>query len=184
MKSVQRIFKRGAFEQMSGLTIHFHKSEIFLFGDVVHKANIYQEIFTCELKEVPLKYLGVPVSSIRIRNKHWKMVTEEIEKWCGCLQGRLLNIASRVTLVQSCLTNMLLFMISFYPIPVGVKKKGDFYRASLVWQADEDKEISFGLLEHMLSTKRSRGSEIINLELMNKALLAKWFWKLETETGL
>ena len=28
------------------------------------------------------------------------------------------------------------------------------------------------------------GLGIINLEIMNKALLAKWFWKLEIEDGL
>lgn len=39
-------------------------------------------------------------------------------------------------------------------------------------------------MEHLPPTKRSRGLGILNLEPMNKALLAKWFWKLETETGL
>ena len=49
------------FEQMSGLTINFHKSEIFLFREVVEKARLHQEIFTSELGEVPLEYLGVPL---------------------------------------------------------------------------------------------------------------------------
>ena len=34
-----------AFEQMSGLKINFHKSELMLFGDAVHKQKIYQEFF-------------------------------------------------------------------------------------------------------------------------------------------
>lgn len=44
----------------------------------------------------------------------------------------------RITLVQARLTNIPLFMMSFYPIPKGVIKKVDFYRARLVWQEDED----------------------------------------------
>lgn len=65
------IWNSSFFEQMSRLTINFHKSEIFLFGEVIEKARLHQAIFTCELGEVPLEYLGVPVSSIQIRNKHW-----------------------------------------------------------------------------------------------------------------
>lgn len=63
-------FILSAFEQMSGLTINFHKSELFLFGEAVEKASLYQEIFTCELGSLPLKYLGIPVSNFRIRNEH------------------------------------------------------------------------------------------------------------------
>lgn len=35
----------------------------------------------------------------------------------------------------------------------------------------------------MLPTKNQRGLGILNLELVNEVLLAKWFWKLETEDG-
>lgn len=100
---------------------------------------LYQEIFTCALGSMPLKYLGLPVSDTRVSNKMWKIMTEKIEKRCACWQGRLLNIAGRVTLVQSCLTNIPIYMMSFYPLPAGIKKKVDFYRARLVWQADIDK---------------------------------------------
>ena len=31
-------------------------------------------------------------------------------------------------------------MMSFYPMPVGERKKADVYRARLVWQEDEDKK--------------------------------------------
>lgn len=66
---------------------------------------------------------------------------KKIEKSCACWQGKLLgSIAGRITLVQVFLTNMPLFMMSFYPIPVGILKKVDFFRARMVWQADEDKK--------------------------------------------
>ena len=89
---------------------------------------------------MPLKYLGLPVHDKRISNGMWRNVTEKIEKRCACWQGRLLNIAGRVTLVQSCLTNIPIYMMSFYLLPVGVRKKVDFFRARLVWQAEEDKK--------------------------------------------
>lgn len=178
-------FILSAFEQMSGLSINFHKSEIFLFGEAKEKADLYQEIFTCQKGELPLKYLGLPVSDVRLRNKFWKGVTEKIEKRCACWQGRLLNMAGRVTLVQACLSNIPIYMMSFYPLHVGVRKKADFFRARLVWQENEDKK-----KYHLVNWKtcclpRSMGGlGILNLEIMNKALLAKWLWKLETEEGM
>lgn len=89
---------------------------------------------------MPFKYLGLSVSDVRLGNKFWKGVTEKVEKRCSCWQGRLLNMAEKVTLVQSSLSNVSMFMMSFYPLPVGVRKKADFYRARLVWQENEDKK--------------------------------------------
>lgn len=105
---------------MSGLKINFHKSELMLFGKAKKKQDLYQEILTCKMGVIPIKYLGMLVSDSRHRNK---------------LLG---SIAGRITLVQACLTNIPLFMMYFYPIPKGVIKKVDFYRARLVWQEDDN----------------------------------------------
>lgn len=48
------------FEQMSGLKINFHKSELFLFGEAANKKQEYSKIFTCPVGDLPLKYLGIP----------------------------------------------------------------------------------------------------------------------------
>lgn len=94
----------------------------------------------------------------------------------------MLNIAGRITLVQSRLTNIPLFMMSFYPLHVGIRKKTDFYRA--VWQEDENKKNHLVNWKTCFLPKQQGGLGILNLDLMNKALLAKWFWRLETENGL
>jgi hypothetical protein len=47
------------FEQMSGLKINFHKSEIFCLGKAVEKEMWYADIFTCPHSCLPMKYLGV-----------------------------------------------------------------------------------------------------------------------------
>lgn len=149
---------------------------IFLFGEVVNRAALYQEIFNYELSYVPLKYLGLHV---------WKLVIEKIEKKCACWQGRLLNIAGRITVVQPFLTNTPLFTMSFYPIPDGIRKKADFLE--LGWFGGPlkiRKKISSSKLGNLLYAKARGGLGILNLQLFNKALLAKWFWKLEIESGL
>ena len=176
----------GAFEQMSGLKINFHKSDLLLFVKAREKQMIYQEILTCKMGDLPIKYLGMPVSENRIRNSQWDCVTDKIEKRCGCWQGKLLgSIAGRITLVQACLTNIPLFMMSFYVVPKGIIKKADFFRSRMVWQEDENvKKYHLVNWKDCCLPKDMSGLGILNLEIMNIALLAKWFWKMENEKGL
>jgi hypothetical protein len=49
------------FEQISGLKINFHKSEIYCLGAAKEKAQYYSEIFTFPVADLPMKYLGMPI---------------------------------------------------------------------------------------------------------------------------
>jgi hypothetical protein len=60
------------FEQLSGLKINFHKSEIFCFGKAKDYENEYKQIFGCEAGSLPFKYLGIPVHYRKLLNKEWK----------------------------------------------------------------------------------------------------------------
>ena len=42
-----------AFEQVSGLKINYHKSELFCFGKAIEEEHQYQQIFGCK-KGVPV----------------------------------------------------------------------------------------------------------------------------------
>jgi hypothetical protein len=55
------------YEQMSELKINFKKSEVLLIGCDNTLALQYANIFNCQIGLFPLKYLGVPISAIRLR---------------------------------------------------------------------------------------------------------------------
>lgn len=42
-------FNLCLFEQLSGLKINFHKSEVFCLGEATDRQDSYAEIFTCKL---------------------------------------------------------------------------------------------------------------------------------------
>jgi hypothetical protein len=44
----------AVFEQLSGLKINFHKSELFCFGDAQDDAAIYAELFGCGQGQFPI----------------------------------------------------------------------------------------------------------------------------------
>jgi hypothetical protein len=61
-------FILGLFEQMSGLKINFHKSEVYCMGAAKERQEVFESIFTCQSKELPMKYLGIPIDEKRIKN--------------------------------------------------------------------------------------------------------------------
>jgi hypothetical protein len=56
------------FEQLSGLKINFHKSEIFCFGDAKEHEQAYLDLFGCKAGVYPFRYLGIPMHFRKLRN--------------------------------------------------------------------------------------------------------------------
>lgn len=127
------------FEQLSGLKINFHKSEIFCLGEAKEKVQEYKEIFSCKEVYLPLRYLGLPVDDKRLSNAQWGHAEEKIEKRMAGWIGNLLSIGDRVTLVNSCLSSIPLFMLSFLEAPKGVLKNMNSSRSRMVWQESQEK---------------------------------------------
>jgi hypothetical protein len=69
-----------AFEQLSGLKINFHKSEIFYFGEAKNYESQYMELFGCNPDSFPIRYLGIPIHFRKLSNSDWLKIQERFEK--------------------------------------------------------------------------------------------------------
>jgi hypothetical protein len=69
-----------AFEELSGLKINFHKSEIFCFGEAKEVEHTYSQLFGCKVGSYPFKYLGIPMQVTKLKNADWNVLLERIEK--------------------------------------------------------------------------------------------------------
>jgi hypothetical protein len=113
-----------AFEQFSALKINFHKSEMFYFGDAKNYENIYSQLFGCQIGAYPFSYLGIPVQykknlTIKIRKELNNALKKKLSSW----KGKLLSVGGRLVFINSVLTSMVLFMLSFFNVPRGVVEK-------------------------------------------------------------
>jgi hypothetical protein len=54
------------FKNISGLKINFHKSEIYCFGKAMEIEDLYADIFTCPIGNLPIKYLGLPIDNKKL----------------------------------------------------------------------------------------------------------------------
>ena len=87
-----------------------------------------------------MRYLGIPIHYRRLTNAEWKEVEERLQKRLGSWKGKLLTVGSRLVLINSVLTNLVLYMLSFFLVPKGVRKRLDYYRSRFFWQVDSEKK--------------------------------------------
>ena len=89
-----------------------------------------------------------------------------------------------LTLINSVLSSLPIYMMSFFEIPKGVRKKLDYFRSHFFWQCDEHKR-KYRLFKWniLCQPKDQRGLGIQNLDLKNIALLSKWLYRLLTTDG-
>ncbi|WVZ53559.1 hypothetical protein U9M48_004482, partial [Paspalum notatum var. saurae] len=155
------------FEKLSGLKINFHKSEIFCVGQAKECENAYSEVFGCKSGSFPFRYLGLPMHYRKLRNSEWRHIEERFEKQLIGWKGKLLSVGGRLVLINSVLSSLPMFMLSFFAIPKGHKKKYHLIK----W-------------DQIRQPKEQGGLGIIDLEVQNKCLLSKWLYKLANENGI
>jgi hypothetical protein len=64
------------FEQLSGIKIIFHKSEIFCFGEAKEMQDEYSNIFGCQCGTYPFRYLGIHIYHRKLSNNDWKIIEQ------------------------------------------------------------------------------------------------------------
>jgi hypothetical protein len=173
------------FEQLSGLKINYHKSELYCFGKAVEVRDQYRNIFGCEIGSLPFKYLGIPIHYRKLLNKEWKTVEDRFDGKLGAWVAKMLSYGDRLVLINSVLTSLPMFMLSFFDIPKGVRKRLDYYRSRFFWQSNQQKR-KYRLTKWNIvcRPKDQGGLGIEVLEIKNKCLLSKWIFKLLTEEGV
>jgi hypothetical protein len=172
----------STFEQLSGLKINFHKSELYCYGAAKNFEHDYARLFGCKTGNTPFKYLGIPMHHMKLSNKDWIIIEEKFQKKLSSWKGKLLSVGGRLVLINSVLA---MYMLSFFVLPKGVLRKLDYYRSRFYWQCDEHKK-KYRLTKWSIlcRPKDCGGLGIQNLEIQNRCLLSKWLFKLINEEGI
>jgi hypothetical protein len=90
-----------------------------------------------------------------------------------------------LVLINSVLTGLPMFMLSFFEVSKGVREKIEYYRSRFYWQNDnQKKKYKLTKWSILCQPKDQGGLGIQNIELQNQCLLSKWLFKLINEDGL
>jgi hypothetical protein len=94
----------------------------------------------CASGSLPLRYLGILTRHRMLCNSEWNPVKNQFAAKLGCWRGKMLSYGDRLIPINSILTSLPMFMLSFLEIPKGVRKRLNFYRPRFFWQYDEHKK--------------------------------------------
>jgi hypothetical protein len=76
---------------LSGLKINFHKSEVFVFGVSQKEKEEMENNLNCVLGELPMKYLGIPVSDNHLNINAFSPILQKMLKRLDPWKGRFLT---------------------------------------------------------------------------------------------
>jgi hypothetical protein len=63
----------------------------------------------------------------KLYNSDSKIIEERIEKKLSSWKGKYLYVDERLVLINSVLTSLTMFMLSFFEVPKGVLEKIDYF---------------------------------------------------------
>jgi hypothetical protein len=115
------------FDQLSGLKINFHKSELFYLGKAKDMEQQYMKIMGCKSGVLPMRY---PVHYRILRNTEWNHVESWFISKLGSWPSNLLSYGDRLVLINYVLTSMPIFMLLFLEIPKGARKRLNLFRSN------------------------------------------------------
>ena len=97
----------------------------------------------------------------------------------------MLSLGERLVLINSVLSNMVVYMISFFQLPKRVLHRLGYFRSRFFWQGDsERKKYRLTKWSVVCHPKDQGGLGIHDLEVKNRALLGKWLFKLLFKDGV
>jgi hypothetical protein len=88
-----------SFSQTSGLTINFHKSACIPFSVDQVALEAIKELIACPITELPITYLGLPLTTKRLDKSLFMTLIEKIEKRLAARKGKVLSRRGQMQLI-------------------------------------------------------------------------------------
>jgi hypothetical protein len=92
--------------------MNFRKRKLFCFGEAREQVGMSADLFGCGQGRFPIRHLGVPIHYRMLNISEWKLVEERLQIRLSCWKGKLLFLGEILVIINSVLSNMVLYMIS------------------------------------------------------------------------
>ncbi|CAN4123762.1 unnamed protein product [Withania somnifera] len=111
---------------MSGLHVNWRKSFLYPVNEVPNM-EILKSILGGEVAALPTTYLDMPLWAKSKSIEIWNGVIEKCEKK-----------TARLTLINSVLDALPTYMMSLFPVPIGIINRLDNIRRKFLWQGNKE----------------------------------------------
>ncbi|GKC32701.1 RNA-directed DNA polymerase, eukaryota, reverse transcriptase zinc-binding domain protein [Tanacetum coccineum] len=136
-------------------------------------------VFPFEEGRLPVKYLGVPLVSSRLKARDCKELVEKVQNRVLDWKNKALSIAGRLQLIRSVISSMHVFWASVFVIPNRVLMDIEQCMRNFLWcPSSSSKGKAKVAWELVCLPKDEGGLGIRRLEHFNSALLVSHIWNL------
>ncbi|KAF5761553.1 putative RNA-directed DNA polymerase [Helianthus annuus] len=168
----------------SGLKVNFHKSKVYGVGVDNADVTSLASILRCEAACLPFQFLGLPIGANMGLSKHWRTIIDKVNGRLNSWKAKVLSFGGRLTLVKSVLGSIPLYCLSMFRAPKGVIGALERARRNFLWGSVGGKnKICWAAWDAVLKPKNLGGLGVGGLDVMNLALLLKWWWRWKSEEG-
>jgi hypothetical protein len=169
------------FEWLSRLKINYHKSEAITFGLGEENSRRVANMLNYLLGDLPMKYLGIPLSDSNLGMGAFVGVVEKVAKRIPPWKGKNSSSGGRLVLSKSCLASLTIYTMDFYLLPKATHKKMDTIRSRFFWRGVGD-DFKYHMVKWYVICRPKQFGDlgIIKTQILNECLMVKWIWKLYT----
>ena len=126
------------FELVSGLKINYNKSQFGCLGKSEGWCREATSFLNCSQLEFPFSYLGIPVGVSSKCRSVWQLIISKFEAKLARWKQRNLSMGGRITLINSVLTALPTYLLSFFKIPKHVVQKIVSIQRNFLWGSHQD----------------------------------------------
>uniref|UniRef100_J3MDK7 Reverse transcriptase zinc-binding domain-containing protein n=1 Tax=Oryza brachyantha TaxID=4533 RepID=J3MDK7_ORYBR len=169
------------FEELSGIKINYHKSEVFSVGISKLEEERIAMILNCNIGSFPFKYLGLPMSPFKLRVADLEFIPQKLENRLNLWQAGSLYYSGRAVLINACLSSIPSYAMGLFLLPESIHNRLDSIRGRFYWEGVNDKR-RYHMVKwcNLAFPKNFGGLGFTETRAMNSSLLAKWIFKLES----
>jgi Reverse transcriptase (RNA-dependent DNA polymerase) len=169
------------FENLSGMKINFSKCEMIPLNLNENEGHQLASIFGCRIGSLPLTYLGIPLHWKTLTVSDWQFLIDKIEHKLQGWKRKLLSMGGKITLLNSVITSIPIYWMSFYKLPNKVKHRIDQLRRRFLWYGGSSvrKKISLVSWKIICKSKDQGSLGMLDLDVLNKTLLTRWLVRLK-----
>ncbi|XP_044464414.1 uncharacterized protein LOC123194970 [Mangifera indica] len=121
------------FHKWSGLKMNCAKSNMYLSGVSQEEKKQFSAIINMELGELPFKYLGVPITSSKLKCGECKILIQKIVGRITSWRSKALSYAGRLILIRAVLFSIQIYWSSIFILPSSIHKEIDGILRNFLW---------------------------------------------------
>lgn len=170
-------------ETTTGLKVNWSKSMLSPVGNI-HNMESLVAVLDCEVKVLPITYLGLPLGAKTSSSVIWNPIIERLNKKLSSWTDQYLSKGGRLILVKNVLASMPIYLLSLYQAPKMVTNQIERIMRDFLWGSSRDKrKIHWVNWKDICKPMVNGGLGIRSVANINRALVNKWIWRFGVENN-